>query len=223
MQVEGFPIDGIFMPKVVSAEYDGDGNLINVMCDGGAGPSGLDSGGPAVDCGSAPSVFWGTPLPKWQGSLSTTLTLFGNFRLYALADFQGGHTRVNGDVAGSHVFFGNTLCMNQQPICDPELAAYASMGQVWQTGTMDAGFAKLRTLSASYTLPSELLSWAGASRGTLTFTAQNPLRLWTAENEKYGHEITDPEIGREGSPTDGYHQESWPQLTTLTTSIRLSF
>jgi TonB-linked SusC/RagA family outer membrane protein len=75
-QVVGFPIDGIFHRKIVSAEYDASGNLTNVMCDGGAGQSGRDSGGTPVPCGQAPTVYWGSALPKWQGSLSTTLTLF---------------------------------------------------------------------------------------------------------------------------------------------------
>lgn len=222
-QVEGFPINGIFMPKVVSAEYDADGNVVNVMCDGGAGPSGRDSGGGAVPCAEAPSVFWGGPLPTWQGSVSTTLTLFGELRLYALADFQGGHWRVNGDVAASHLFFANSRCMNVQPICDPELAAYASLGQVWQTGTMRAGFAKMRVLSATYSLPSSILGRFGGSDGTFTLSAHNPFRIWTQEKEKYGHEITDPEIGKESTAVDVYNQELWPQLTTITASIRLSF
>jgi TonB-linked SusC/RagA family outer membrane protein len=221
-QVEGFPISGIFMPRVVSAEYDADGNLTNVMCDGGTGQGGRDSGGVPVACAGAPAVYWGGPLPTWQGSLSSTLTL-GDLRLYALADFQGGHWRVNGDVAGAHLFFANTRCMNERPICDPELAAYASIGQVWQTGTMEAGFAKMRTLSASYTLANDLVGRLGASRGTVTIAVQNPFRIWTAQNEKYGQEITDPEIGKEGSATDVYNQELWPQFTTITTSIRLSF
>jgi TonB-linked SusC/RagA family outer membrane protein len=222
-QVVGFPIDGIFHRKIVSAEYDASGNLTNVMCDGGAGQSGRDSGGTPVPCGQAPTVYWGSALPKWQGSLSTTLTLFQDLRLYALADYQGGNWRVNGDVAGSHLFFANSRCINERPICDPELAAYASIGQVWQTGTMKAGFAKLRTLSASYTLPESILGRIGSSRGTFTVAVQNPFRIWTQEDAKYGHRITDPEIGKESSATDSYNQESWPQFTTITTSIRLSF
>jgi TonB-linked SusC/RagA family outer membrane protein len=222
-QVVGFPIDGIFHRKIVSAEYDASGNLTNVMCDGGAGQSGRDSGGTPVPCGQAPTVYWGSALPKWQGSLSTTLTLFQDLRLYALADYQGGNWRVNGDVAGSHLFFANSRCINERPICDPELAAYASIGQVWQTGTMKAGFAKLRTLSASYTLPESLVERIGSSRGTFTIAVQNPFRIWTQEDAKYGHRITDPEIGKESSATDAYNQESWPQFTTITTSIRLSF
>ncbi|MGH7506049.1 MAG: TonB-dependent receptor domain-containing protein, partial [Longimicrobiales bacterium] len=222
-QVEGFPINGLFMRRVVSAEHDASGNLTNVMCDGGAGPSGKDSGGPAVACSEAPTVFWGGPLPKWLGSVSTTLTLFGDLRLYALADYQGGHWRTNGDIAASHAFFTNSRCINERPICDPELAAYVGMGEVWQTGTMKAGFAKLRTLSASYALPSSLVGWIGASRGTITIAGHNLARLWTAENEKYGHEVTDPEIGKENTALDTYNQESWPQFRTITTGIRLSF
>jgi TonB-linked SusC/RagA family outer membrane protein len=222
-QVEGFPISGIFMRRVVSAEYDANGDLTNVLCDGGAGPSGKDSGGAAVPCAEAPRVFWGGPLPKWQGSVSTTLTLFEVLRLYALADFQGGHWRNNGDVAASHIFFANSRCINERPICDPELAAYASLGEVWQAGTMKAGFAKLRTLSASYTLPGSLVGRIGASRGTITLAGQNLMRLWTAEDEMFGHRVTDPEIGKEGTALDTYNQESWPQFTTITTSIRLSF
>jgi hypothetical protein len=168
-------------------------------------------------------VFWGGPLPKWQGSVSTTLTLFRDLRLYALADFQGGHWRTNGDVAGSHLFFANSRCMNERPICDPELAAYASLGEVWQTGTMKAGFGKLRTLSASYTLPGSFAARIGASRATITLAGQNVMRLWTARDEMYGHRVTDPEIGKEGTALDSFNQESWPQFTTITTSIRLSF
>lgn len=222
-EVEGFPISSIFQRKVVSAEYDASGNLVNVLCDGGRGPSGMDAGGPAVDCSEAGPVYWGHPLPSWQGNVSTSVTLWRNLSLYALADFQGGHHRINGDVAASHLFFNNSRCINEQPICDPLLAAYASLGEVWQTGTMKAGFAKLRTLSASYSFPRSLVRKIGASRGTITIAGQNLIRLWTAEDESFGHPITDPEIGKESTALDTYNQELWPQFTTITTTIRLTF
>lgn len=222
-QVEGFPIGSIFQRKVVSAEYDAGGALTNVLCDGGSGPSGMDAGGAPVPCAEAGPVYWGKPLPSWQGSASTTLTLWQNVRVYALVDFQGGHHRVNGDVAGSHLFFANSRCINERPICDPILAAYASLGEVWQTGTMEAGFAKLRNLSVTYTLPGSIVSRIGASRGTITVAGRNLARIWTAEEAAFGHPITDPEIGKESSAVDSYNQELWPQFRTITTSIRLSF
>ena len=174
-------------------------------------------------CAEAGPVYWGKPLPSWQGSASTTLTLWQNVRVYALVDFQGGHHRVNGDVAGSHLFFANSRCINERPICDPILAAYASLGEVWQTGTMEAGFAKLRNLSVTYTLPGSIVSRIGASRGTITVAGRNLARIWTADEAAFGHPITDPEIGKESSAVDSYNQELWPQFRTITTSIRLSF
>lgn len=222
-QVEGFPISGIFFRKVVSADYDSDGSLVNVMCDGGTGKNGKEQGGTPVACSQAPTVFWGGPLPTWQGSLASTLTLFGDLRLYALVDYQGGNWRSSGDVGASHVFFTNSRCINERPICDPELAAYASMGAFLPAGTMKAGFAKLRTVSASYELPEAVVGRMGASRATLTVAADNLFRLWIAENSKYGHHITDPEIGKEGTALDTYEQEAWPQFTRITTSLRISF
>jgi TonB-linked SusC/RagA family outer membrane protein len=222
-QVEGFPINSIFMLRVVNAKYDPSGELVDVMCDGGRGRAGREPGGEPVPCSAAPTVYWGSPIPTWQGSVSTTLTLWGNVRLYALADFRGGHTYVNGDVAASHVFFTNSRCINERPICDPELAAYASMGQWMQTGTMDNGFAKLRTVSASYTLPSSMTSRFGASRATLTLAAQNLFRLWTASEGKYGHKVIDPEVGKHTTVLDTYNQEGWPHFRTITTSLRISF
>lgn len=222
-QIEGFPISGIFFRKVVSAELDANGRATNVLCDGGTGKDGREPGGAAVPCAQAPTVFFGGPLPTWQGSLSSTLTLFGNLRLYALVDYKGGNYRSNGDVGASHVFFTNSRCINERPICDPILAAYAGMGQFVTVGTMKAGFAKLRTLSASYELPAAFVTRLGASRATLTLAGENLLRLWTAETEKYGHGITDPEIGKQNTALDTYEQEAWPQFTTITTSLRISF
>ena len=81
----------------------------------------------------------------------------------------------------------------------------------------------MRTLSASYTLPGSIVQKIGASRGTITVAGQNLFRLWTAQDESFGHPITDPEIGKESTALDNYNQESWPQLTTFTTTIRLTF
>jgi hypothetical protein len=150
------------------------------------------------------------------------LTLFNSLQLYGLVDFVGGHQRVNGDIAASHIFFRNSRCINERPVCDPILAAYDQLGQVWQAGVMDAGFAKLRTLSATYKLPGGWARRVGASNGTFTLSGHNVARLWTAENEKFGHEVTDPEI-RQSDALNAYNQESWPQFTSVIASLRFSF
>lgn len=218
-QVPGFPLGSIFMKKVVSAEFDAEGNVTNILCEGGDPVTG---GGPAVPCAEAGTAYFGQPVPTWQGSVSSMLTLFNSLRLYGLVDFVGGHHRVNGDLAASHIFFRNSRCINERPVCDPVLAGYDELAQIWQTGTMDAGFAKLRTLSASYILPASLARWVGASNGTFTLTGHNIARLWTAENDSFGHEVTDPEI-RQSDALNAYNQESWPQFTSVIASFRFSF
>ena len=219
-QVPGFPLSSIFMKKVVSAEFDAEGNVVNILCEGGDPVSG---GGPAVPCSEAGTAYLGQPTPEWQGSISNTVTLFQSLQLYGLVDFVGGHQRVNGDIAASHLFFRNSRCINERPVCDPVLAGYDALSQVWQTGVMDAGFAKLRTLSASYTLPVEWVRRVGAATGSFTLAGHNLARLWTAENEKFGHEITDPEIRSQETVLDAYNQERWPQFTSVVASLRFSF
>ena len=218
-QVPGYPLSAIFLKKVVSAEFDANGKVVNILCEGGDPVTG---GGPAVPCAEAGTAYMGQPVPTWQGSVSSSVTLFRSLQLYGLIDFVGGHQRVNGDIAAGHIFFRNTRCINERPICDPVLAGYDALSQVWQAGVMDAGYAKLRTLSASYTLPVEWVQRVGASTGTFTLAGNNLARLWTAENEKFGHEVTDPEI-RQSDVLNAYNQESWPQFTSVVASVRFSF
>ena len=59
---------------------------------------------------------------------------------------------------------------------------YSSM----QTGVIDAGFAKLRTISARYSLPSSWTQRFGLSRASLTVQADNVANLWLAQDESFG-------------------------------------
>ena len=91
----------------------------------------------------------------------------------------------------------------------------------------DAGFARLRTVSASYDLPKTLTNWLGASRGSVTLSAENMAFLWRAQKTSFGAEWIDPELLPNRS-TDvngnfGYTQESWPQLARIRTTFRFTF
>ncbi len=222
-QYVGFPLSGIFQKKVVSAEFDANGSVTNILCDGGTGKLGLEQGGAGVACSQAPAVYWGQPTPTWWGSVNTKLTLWRRFNLYAMGDFTGGNMIVKGDVAASHIFFRNSKCINEHPICSPILAAYDAMGEWLGVGTMKAGFSKLRDVSLSYTLPRSAVSRVGASAGSITFSGKNLATLWIAQNGTYGLHVVDPEIRKQSSLLDAYVQEQWPQFTTWTMSVRLSF
>lgn len=220
--LEGFPLGSLFARRVVSAEFDDGGNLTNLMCE--AGPQfGRGTGG-AVPCSEANQVFRGHPIPDWVGTVNTRVRLFGNLEVYALADFESGHTRIDGDVAASHLFFRNSRCINTS--CDPRLAAVDQLFRRGSSfalaGIMDAGFAKLRTVSATYTLPPRLAGLVGADDARVTVAGHNLATLWIAQNGRFGREVTDPEIS-DTDPLSMFTQESWPQSTSLDLVLRLSY
>lgn len=219
--VEGFPLGGIFLPNIVNAEFGPDGELRNVRCEGG---DPLTGGGGAVPCSEAGSAYMGQPTPVWVGSLAATVRLFDDLELYAAGDWESGHTRISGDVAAGHVQFRNTRCIHTR--CDPFLVAADQLiagGQPFGlAGIMDAGWAKLRTVSATYSFPPTLAGLVGADRASVTVAGRNVATLWVAEEEKFGHPVPDPETS-EAQPLSAYIQESWPHLTSVEAVLRLSF
>ncbi|MBW3534275.1 MAG: SusC/RagA family TonB-linked outer membrane protein [Gemmatimonadetes bacterium] len=236
MYVEGFPLGAIFLKRVVSADIEGSGadaRAVNVMCEGGAtipGASNLSrGGGAAVPCGEAPRLFRGSPVPTREASLSTTLTIGGNLQLFTQVDYQGGHTMVNGNAAGAHLFFRNTRAVLERT--DPIFLAYESLGRegINQAGLIDASFAKLRRVSATYTVPAGLVGNLGADRLSLTLSAHNLWTVWQATDEMFGYPIRDPEQrNTSGTSTDpgglsAYVQEAWSPIKRLLLTARVTF
>ena len=227
----GQPLSAIYMKRVVSADL-ADGAATNVMCEGGtileSGESaGISAGGGApVPCADAPNVYWGQPIPNKEGSASATLSIGQNLQLYALVDYVGGRTLVSGDIAAQHRFFINSRAILERT--DPILLAYETLGGIglWQSGIIDGDFAKLRSVSANYTLPDSWAQRLNASRVTLNFAANNLATLWVGQAEGFGVKQMDPEVAQQTGTTRGltaYNQEGWPQLRTFTTTLRLTF
>ncbi|MXX56632.1 MAG: SusC/RagA family TonB-linked outer membrane protein [Gemmatimonadetes bacterium] len=224
--VEGYPVASMFMKKVVSAEWDASGDLVNVMCEGG---DPIFGGGPPVPCAEAGTAYWGSPTPTWDVAATANLR-FRQWTLSATADGQGGYYKCNGDIAWANVFFRNTHEINLPPgQQDPILAAYDQMGFVCQAGAVDSGFAKLRDITLRWDLPSSLASHLGAARATAQLSAHNMFVLWQATRELYGTRVIDPEVH---SNTDwrgdvgdkgAYVQDLWPQLQRIDFTIRAVF
>jgi outer membrane receptor protein involved in Fe transport len=153
---EGFPVGAFFERRVISASLDATGQAVNILCDPGP------AGGAGVPCATAPRVFFGTPTPKWEGAVSSTFTLFKNLQLYGLVDFRGGFMIEHGDIEAMHTAFRNSKAINERT--DPILMAYDRLGIIPPVGFFNAGFAKLREVSATYTLPSRLVRSFRVSR-----------------------------------------------------------
>jgi TonB-linked SusC/RagA family outer membrane protein len=212
---EGYPIGAFFERRVVSADIDANGQAINILCDPGP------DGGAPVSCADAPRVYYGTPTPKWEGALSSTVTLFRNVQLYAMVDFRGGFLIEHGDIEAMHTAFRNSKAIIERT--DPILLAYDRLGITAPVGFYKAGFAKLREVSATYTFPSRVSRAFHASRASINVAARNVAYLWRAQKTIFGEPIPDPEIRTPGAELSGYVQTVLPPFAQLMTTIRLTF
>ena len=167
----GLPPGSWFGQKVVSAEFGPDGSPINVLCDGGPG-------GSPMPCSQAPAVDLGPTEPKWEGSISTTLTVFGNLTLSGLVDFKYGQRHGDNDTIVRCQLF--RICReNLAPMeYDPIRIAEFDSGMYSSFAVADAGFAKFRQVSLTYDLARSWAQSLGASTASVTLAAYN-LMTWT--------------------------------------------
>ena len=217
---EGLPVGAVFVENVVSAEFDGSGNIVNDQCE--ATP---DQGGGTVPCSMAQPVYRGPSVPTWYGGVNTSVRFLQNFRLFALVDFSGGYTKISGDLAASHLLFQNSRQILERE--DAQLAAMSEIVGNWlQAGVLKGGLAKLRELSLSYTLSDEIASLAGSDGGSLTIAARNLFNLWEAQSGTFGRREIDVELTRQWhAAREGgvYHQTSMPPATTVAMTLRLNY
>src|SRR5262249_16919546 len=160
----------------------------------------------------------GRPTPSWNGSVSATLTLWKRLRLFGLVEGLGGNSIVTADAAYAHVYVLQTKAVLEGN--DPVLSGY--LGNLLlngdghtggATGLFKAGFAKLRTLSATYDLPDRVARFVGAGHGSVTVSGENLAILWWAQRESFGRAWVDPEISEyatSGGGFSAYNQEGFP-------------
>ena len=224
--VTGFPLGGIFLTRVLSADIDRTGAVpraVNMMCESGeriAGTNFSRGGGPPVPCAQAPAVYWGSPNPTFEGAFSSTLTLFRNLQLYAQVDWLGGHTLSSGDIRASLMSFRNQIAIIEAK--DPILLAYDILDTRRQPGIIDAGYAKLRDVSATYTLSPGIAERFGLSRASVTLSAMNLWTIWRAQLSDFGVRHVDTEVRNVSDGLTAYFQEGWPQMRRFMTTLRVT-
>jgi outer membrane receptor protein involved in Fe transport len=214
-QQVGYPVGSYWDYRVVSAEFNANGTTRNPQCDDGKGgvTACLDASGAVI----APRVFYGRTDPATEGSVSSTATILRQFRLYALVDWKTGHTQFNNNARARCQVF--RICLeNLEPLnADPVLIAqYDSPNLLRNFVYGDASFAKLREVSASYTLPSTLLQRTGASAATLTLSGRN-LHTWTKWTG------VDPESFFTTEQFARLEQAQVPPLRQVLVSLNLTF
>jgi hypothetical protein len=175
----GYPVGGYWEPRIVSAQYDPTTKrAINAMCDDGKGGTTpcLNASGSAF---IAPRVFIGRADSPNEGSFSSTATLFKRFRFYGLIDWKQGNKQFDNDKRiRCQIYY---LCLdNLNPEnADPkDLAEYQTSNILRNAFYSDAGYAKLREVSASYVLPSRYAAMIGTTAATITLSGRN-LMTWS--------------------------------------------
>jgi TonB-linked SusC/RagA family outer membrane protein len=227
----GYGIADFFMYKVRKPVLTASGaaDLANSICDGGRGKGGVESGGPDVPCATAPRVYWGHSQPIWQMGYNTTVTVLDRLRLYARVDGNGGHIQSDTEVRALHNQ-GSTLGVINK---DPLLTVYRAI-EADAPGTYQAGFLRLREVSATYTVPPSFFKRIGASSASISVAGRNLSMLWTAQDgwktsrdgmihiDIADQHVWDPEIRAVGDLSNGF-QTIMPPTASFTTSLRLTF
>lgn len=230
--VPGFPLASFFMRRVVSADLN-NGVASNVMCEGGTiipGTVTLSAGGGApVPCAQAPEVYYGSPLPTWQGSTALTMSLGTSWQFYTAVEYVGGNYQRNSEVSAAFATFGNAKAWLEQT--DPILMGlkaipFDSRGQ-WSIFNM--GYARLREVAATYSFPSKLASAMRASTASATLAwSGNISTFWRKQPTLFGRRVNDPSIRESGNFRAGYpeglagnQQDAWPTMQRLQLTLRI--
>jgi TonB-linked SusC/RagA family outer membrane protein len=229
---------------VVSAEFDPAGNLfsdfgtgITAMCDPGvslapdpnspdAGKYGVVSGGTPTECLSVPNrnLYVGRAFATHTFSVAPRIGLLGNsLQIFALAEGQYGRIGIDNGHQWGHIYNNSKVArLQDDPVWVAEELLYVTGQFGWHNAYYDADFWKLREVGARYSLPQEWVQRTGAERASLAFSARNLWTIWVAQDEIYGHPVSDPEYGTPSLTGGGNYWET-PGLTSLNMTLRVTF
>jgi TonB-linked SusC/RagA family outer membrane protein len=164
--------------------------------------------------------YVGPALPSRFLSLSNTITLFRDFRVYGLLDYQGGHWLYNHKEYDRCLTRANCERLNSGTISDTLRAIYRTQSFYLEK----ADFMKLREVSVSYTVPRRYTQRAGVDALALTLTGRN-LATWT------DYTGLDPEVSGYGANQQRTNPSSFiradaypmPQTRRMSFSFNVTF
>ena len=215
--VVGFPVAAFFEKKVISGQVV-NGNVVNIMCDGGGGSDYTAPTGNPVPCATAPRVYLGKPTPDFQGALSTDFTLFRRLRLYALLNVKLGATVF--DASTYFACLSSRQCeINYNPQLDTLKAAYYALPGVFGRSVTppNRNFARIQQVSATYTLPEPWLRRFNVASAQISVSIRN------LHTFKGSYEGTDPDIVTQTGTQYYINFHQLPTPTQFLTSVRLTF
>lgn len=176
------------------------------------------------------AVFIGNPNPGNEGNVNSTFTFFGNLRLFAQLAWANDYILYNNSDQFRERQFGTgeRWVRRNEILTDEErlgrfgpfrnsTGATVGAAQVNEAYFEDASFIRLREVSLSYTVPSNVAALFRANSATLTVAGRN-LALWT---DYLG---PDPEVL--SAATAGFGRTDFltlPQPRRLVARVNLAF
>jgi hypothetical protein len=217
----GYPVGAWFHHRIVEATYNPSLATMrqSMRCDDGNGGS-VPCWNAAGTQITAPRVFIGRSLPKYEGSISPTLSFLGRFRLTGMVDFKLDQYKWDHNERVRCAL--NMICVeNIYPDqYDPVVVAgYSESDRFGGQYIHDASFAKLREISLSYNVPPAFARRIGASRANIVVAGRN-LHTWTSWN---GMEPEAMFLGGARGNFVSLEQNNIPQLTQFVTTFNISF
>ena len=153
--------------------------------------------GPVVPCDEisrSELILFGPWFDPYTFAVSPQISLLNNsIIIQAVATGHYGRTGSTPHGAACHRLYHN--CRPAKTL-DPFWSALMYWGAYPQHTAYDANFWKLRQIGVRYRLPESLLSRIGATRASLSLSADEVAILWREHRDQiFGQRIADPEIG----------------------------
>jgi hypothetical protein len=196
------------------------------MCDGGTAD--FRPGGAPVPCDdTVPQLLLGSYRPVWDWKFNTTVRLFDNLRLFAMVEMPLDYWTFNHHISQRHSGFENAY-KRFNPLTDNDPMYWAAnVHGIGNNGGIlssryRADFAKLREVSATYTLPFELTERFGVQRASVTVAGRDLWTIWVKQRYLQGERIPDPEA-RSASESSTGATFPQPPLSSLSVTMRVSF
>jgi len=166
--------------------------------------------------------YVGPSQPTREIGFTNTLTVFDNFRIFANFDYKGGQYQWCAICSIRSRIDLNTKLIND-PSSDPVDVLVVRSLQT-KTWIIPADFIKLRELSLTYQLPSQVAQRMRFDNAAVTLSGRN-LWMWTKYKfDQEGLGSADPEVNF--SSTDRFNRTDYasiPMLRTFSLSLRFSF
>ena len=201
----GYPLGGYWAPF---PKRNPDGSLV------------LVNGAIALDT----AVYIGNASPTREMAFTNTFTLFHDFTIYSLFDYQGGFYNYRGVDLYRCASSQNCIQLNDPNFSPADLPIYQAGVSNAPRGVYihRADFVKLRDLSLTYALPSRWAAKASATAASITLAGHN-LHLWS------DYPGPDPEVntyGRANAVTGSFIRGdiyAMPMTRRLSAALNLTF